>query len=233
MNAKNKKIIIILVVALLVAGVAAVAVYFYLVPQKTTVYVFKDNYSAGEIVTEEMLTPIQCDSKIVVAGQTSETSSRFVTGQDIKTVLNTGDSLRMDVSVGMPLTLALLSVNGGSSVEMAMDPTKIAVSIPVNSISGVTDELKEGSRVNIYSTGIDTTGTKLLFQNMRVLFISYDSGGALASATIEVTIEESLKLIYAKNYSTLDLGLVDNSSYEHSEESEPSYTPDQAKGTLT
>ena len=37
----------------------------------------------------------------------------------------------MDVSKGRPLSLAILSVAGGSNVEMSMDPSKIAVTVPV------------------------------------------------------------------------------------------------------
>nr|WP_303183300.1 RcpC/CpaB family pilus assembly protein [Lachnoclostridium phocaeense] len=225
MKSKNKKIIAILVAAILFAVAGGMALYLYLMPQKTTVYVFRDNYEAGTVLSEDMLTSIQCDSKIVTAGSNADTSSRFVTGADIETVLNTGDSLRMDVASGMPLTLSMLSVNGGSSVEMNMDPSKIAVTVPVNSISGVTDDLKEGSRVNIYAAGIETTGTTLLFQNMRVLSVAHDSNGALTSATIEVTVDESLKLIYAANYSSVYLGLVDSAGYEFTEETEPTYAP--------
>ena len=199
--------------AILVAVVAAVALYLYLTPQKTTVYVFKDNFEAGELLTEEMLTPIQADSSIVVAGNKTDTASRFVTGGDIQTVLNTGDSLRMDVAEGMPLTLSMLSVNGGSSVEMNMDPSKIAVTVPVTAITGVTNDLKEGSRVNIYATGVNENGgTTLLFQNMRVLTVQKDANGGLSSATIEVDANQSLKLIYAANYSSIYFGPV---SYTH------------------
>ena len=215
MNAKNKKIIFILLLALVVAVIGGVALYLYLMPQKTTVYVFNDNYESGAALTEEMLTPIQADSKIVVAGKTSDTSSQFVTGSDIQAVLNSGDSLRMDVAKGMPLTLSILSVTGGSSVEMNMDPEKSAVSIPISSTSGVTKDLKEGSRVNIYTTGGDTNGTTLMFQNMRVLAVQKDSNGDLSSATIEVTADESLKLVYAANTCSIYFGLVDSSGYEY------------------
>lgn len=224
MNKKNKKLLIILIVAVIIAASGGAALYFYLVPQKVTMYVFKDNYKAGEVLSEEMLTPIQADSKIVVAGNTADTSSRFVTGDDITAVLQTGDSLRMDVSAGMPLTIALLSVNGGSSVEMNMDPSKVAVSIPISSTTGVTKDLKEGSRVNIYATGMENGGTVLLFQNMRVLSVAKDSNGELSSTTIEVDINQSLKLIYAANNTSLYLGLVDSAGYEFVD-GEPSYTP--------
>ena len=137
----------------------------------------------------------------------TDTASRFVTGGDIQTVLNTGDSLRMDVAEGMPLTLSMLSVNGGSSVEMNMDPSKIAVTVPVTAITGVTNDLKEGSRVNIYATGVNENGgTTLLFQNMRVLTVQKDANGGLSSATIEVDANQSLKLIYAANYSSIYFG---------------------------
>lgn len=225
MNAKNRKILFIFVAAALVAVMGGVGLYQYLLPQKTTIYVFRGAYKAGEVLTEDMLVPLQCDAHIVVAGKGEDTSSRFVTGKDIAAVLNTGDSLRMDVSEGMPLTLSLLSVNGGSPVEMHMDPSKIAVSVPVTDVTGVTNDLREGSRVNVYAAGVDSVGTSLLFQNMRILAVAHDSSGALTSATIEVDARESLELIYAATYSSVYLGLVDGSGYEYTEEQTPGYAP--------
>ena len=212
MNSKNKGIIMLLVAAVIVGIIGGVALITYMKPQKTTVYTFKDNYKAGTEVTSDMLTAVQCDSKIVTAGKKTDTSSRFVTGANLKAVLNSGDSLRMDVSEGMPLTLSMLSVNGGSTVEMNMDPTKVAVTVPVTNVSGVTNDLKEGSRVNIYAMGVDTPGTTLLFQNMRVINTQKDNG-TLSSATIEVDVDQSLKLVYAANYSTIYLGLVDSTGW--------------------
>ena len=90
----------------------------------------------------------------------------------------------------------------------------------------VTNDLKEGSRVNIYATGVNENGgTTLLFQNMRVLTVQKDANGGLSSATIEVDANQSLKLIYAANYSSIYFGLVDSSGYEFTEEEEPSYLP--------
>lgn len=230
MNSKNRKILCILIVAVILSVVGGIAIYQYLNPKKVTVYVFNDNYQTGEVLKSEMLTSIKCDASIVVAGKTMETSARFVTGEDIKEVLQTGDSLRMDVADGMPLTLAMLSVNGGSSIEMTMDPSKVAVTIPVSSISGVTKDLKEGSRVNIYATGLnESAATTLVFQKMRVLNVTRDANGALTAATIEVTPEESLKLVYSANNATINLGLVDSAGYTEIEMTDPTYRPDQSK----
>lgn len=228
---KDKKIIAVLIITILVAVISGAALYLYLSPQKTTIYVFKDNYSSGTVVTSEMLTAIQCDAQITVAGKNADASSRFVTGADLQTVLNTGDALRMDVVSGMPLTLSMLSVNGGSSVEMQMDPAKIAITVPVSNTTGVTSELKEGSRVNVYTSGIDASGITLLFQNMRIISVN-KSDGNLSSVTIECTADESLKLVYAATYSSIYLGLIDSSGYEYTQEETPSYSPTSSTAAI-
>lgn len=228
MNSKNKKIVSILIGAILVAVIGAIALYFYLVPQKTTVYVFKNGAKAGTVVTSDMLTPIQADSEILVAGASSNTSAQFVTGNNIDEVLKSGDSLRMDVSAGMPLTLSMLTANGGSAVEMSMDPTKIAITIPITGITGVTNDLKSGSRVNIYVTGADVEGnyaTTLAFQNMRILTVTKDDGGVLTSATVETTVEESLKLVYYSSSYSIYLGLIDSTGYEYPAIDTPTFSP--------
>lgn len=218
MNSKNKKIMLILLIALVLAVAAGVSIYFYLVPQKTTIYVFNDNYRAGTVVSGDILTPMQVDSKIVFAGAGIDASTQFVTGSNKHELIETKENaLRMDVAKGMPLTQSMLSIDGGSYIEMTMDDKKVAVTVPVTSISGVTKDLKEGSRVNIYSTGYTNsgvTGTTLIFANMRVLTVEKDSDGDLIAATIEVSTEESLKLVEAATYSELYFGLVNGSSYQ-------------------
>ena len=83
MNSKNKGIIMLLVAAVIVGIIGGVALITYMKPQKTTVYTFKDNYKAGTEVTSDMLSAVQCDSKIVTAGKKTDTSSRFVTGANL------------------------------------------------------------------------------------------------------------------------------------------------------
>ena len=227
MNSKNRKIILLIVAALVVAISGSVALYFYLVPQKVTVYVFKYNVSAGEIITEDMLIAVQADADIYVAGVETDISDRFVTGENIDNILKSGDSLRMDVTAGMPLTLSLLSTSGGTSIEMTMNPEKIAVTVPINDVTGVTYDLKNGSRVNVYVTGAFTDGTistLLLFENMRVLSTNQHNG-SLSSVTLEVSIEESLKLVYYTTVGSIYLGLIDSTGYEYSNTDNPSYSP--------
>lgn len=221
MSKKNRRIVLIVVLAAFVSILGGVSLYSYLTPQKTTVYVFKDNYESGTTVTKSMLTAVRCDSKIVVAGKNTDTSSKFVTGENLDAVLKTGDSLRMDVSTGMPLTLALLSVNGGSDVEKNMDPKSIAVTVPISDITGVSNDLKNGSRVNIYETA-EGGKTVLAFQGMRILSTAKDSSGTLTSATIEANKDQAIQLVNAASNATLYFGLIDASGYEY-QDGTPTY----------
>lgn len=216
MNKKNKRILFILALAVIMTVVAGSSLYAYLYPQKVAIYVFNDNYSAGEPLTEDMLTTIQCDSKILVEGKESDISSRFVTTAEIDDILKQGDSLRMDVTSGMPLAISLLSANGGSSVEMNMDPSKIAISVQADNITGVTPEMKDGTRVNVYTT--TANGTNLLFQNIRALTVNRDNAGDISSVTLEVSKDESLKLIYATQNASIQFGLVDANGYKASKD---------------
>lgn len=64
--------------------------------------------------------------------------------------------------------------------------------------------------------------------NLNILtmaMLEKDSNGELSSATIEVSTDESLKLVYAANTSSIYFGLVDSSGYEYTEEKTPSYAP--------
>lgn len=227
MNAKNKKIMLILVAAILAAAASGFALYLYLMPQKTTIYVFRDNYKAGEAVTDAILTPMQVDARIVLAGRPTDTSDQFVTGANrAQYVDKRSNALRMDVAKGMPLTISMLSVDGGSYIEMNMDEKKVAVTVPINSISGVTGDLKAGSRINVYASNYKSdNSTTLIFENMRVLSVSGDDG-SISAATLEVTPKESLKLIEAANHSSLYFGLVNGSGYQATGEEDLTFTPD-------
>lgn len=224
MNAKNKKLLILLIAAIIVAVLAGFLTYRYLTPQKTTIYMFNSNYSAGDVVDMTKLQTVTVDATIMAGGRAESTDGRFVTGNDIGAVLGQTNVLRMDVAAGMPLTYSMLSVTGGSTVETYMDPTKIAVTVAVNGITGVTNDLKAGSRVNVYVSGINEDGITLFLQNMRIISAN-TTNGSLTSATFECDQNQALKLIYAATYSSIYLGLVDQNSYQYTEQDEPSYVP--------
>lgn len=120
MMSKNKLITSLIIGAILFSSLAAFLIYHYMAPARSTIYMFNDSYSSGEQVTSDMLTPVQVDSQIVMAGKTTGRKLRFRNTIRIPGYNQIGDSLRMDVTEGMPLTTGMLSVSGGSKVEMSM-----------------------------------------------------------------------------------------------------------------
>lgn len=221
-TSKDRGIIILVIATVLAAILVASALYAYLSPKKTSVYVFNDNYRAGTVITDEMLVPVIIDSKVAVAGGESDTAAYFVTAANIKDLINDKEnSLRVDVAKGVPLMQSMLSVDGGSYIEMTMNSTKVAVTVPLTSISGVTDDLAPGSRVNIYASRVDDNTkeavTRLIFENMRVLSVLKDGDGLIQGATIECSANgEDKRLIEAAEAYSIYFGLVNGSGYQSS-----------------
>ena len=212
---KNKIIIGFSAASILLTMLVCYLIYSYMSPSRQTIYVFNDSYSSGTQVTADMLTPIQVDSTITVSGRKADVSEQFITSSEYAEIIKSGDSLRMDVGEGMPLTMSMLSVIGGSSIEMNMKPSSIAVTVAVDNVTGISQDLKEGSRVNVYST--TDTGVSLILQNMRVLTVNKPDG-ELSSVTIETDLQQSMQLIYYSIYGKIYLGLVDASGYQAAED---------------
>lgn len=219
---KNKIITSLIIGAILFSSLAAFLIYHYMSPSRGTMYVFNDSYSAGDQLTADMLTPVQVDSTIIVAGKRTNASAQFVTPNEYQALIRSGDSLRMDVSEGMPLTTSMLSVSGGSTVEMNMKSDAIAVTVAVDEYTGITNDLKEGSHVNIYAN--INSQTTLIQQNKRILEV-FKENGTITGVSIEENIQESMELIYAVTNGNIYLGLVDATGYQAAEGSNPSYTP--------
>lgn len=219
---KNKIIASLIAGAVLFSTLDAFLIYHYMSPSRGTMYVFNDSYSAGDQLTSDMLTPVQVDSKIIVAGKKTDASAQFVTPSEYQALIKSGDSLRMDVSEGMPLATSMLSVSGGSTVEMNMKSDAIAVTVPVNENTGITNDLKEGSHVNIYAN-LDSK-ISLIQQNKRILEV-FKSDGIITGVSVEENINESMELIYAVTNGNIYLGLVDATGYQSTEGADPTYSP--------
>lgn len=208
---KNKKILIVITLALVCAITAGVMIAVFLSPERTTVYAFKDNYSAGTPITADILTPVQVDSKVVAAGTSTNTSAFFITYENYSRIVKVGDVLKSDVGKGTIFMSAQIASQGGSEIEVRMDPTAIAVTIPANSVTGVSNSLSAEARVNVYVT-YNSGGTYLLLENIRVLAV--DKGdGSLAAVTLELNHDQAVLTINAINTGSINLGLVNGVGY--------------------
>ena len=228
---RNIKIVIVLSAALVFAIAAGICIYGFLSPQRSTIYVFDGAYEAGTMLTSDMLTPIQVDADIVVAGAKSPVGQRFVTSTDLPALLKMGDSLKTNVTEGTPLMLSLLSAIGGNPIEMTMQSSAVAVTVEATPITGVTNDLEQGASVNVYVT-YHTGKTSLLFEKMRVLAVhKQGTGGNLSGITLELNNDEAVQLINASGNGTLYFGLVNACGYEPAYgQSDPNTNLDDALG---
>ena len=208
---KNYKIVVVIVIAIIAMFAAGVSTFMFLSPTKTKVYSFNDDYSAGTTVTSNMLIPMEIDARVTIAGSSGDVSSYFITSDTYNDILQSGDSLKQDVSKGTVLTSTMLTVDGGIDVEKRMDPSKVAVSIPVDNISGVTYDLSVDTYCNLYAT-YSQNGTFILLENMRVIDVAKDEGNLL-SVTFEATNDEVKKIIDAINSGTIRLGVINHDNY--------------------
>lgn len=209
--------IIIGLIAILVAGYFT---YTYLDAMKTTVYVFNGDYAAGTVIDKDMLSTMQVDTKIVANAKEGDVSMQYVTKSGLETVLQSGDALLVDVKKGTTLMPWLLTANGGGAVQNNLTGNMVAITIPVNNYSGVTNDLRIGSKLNIYSTSsYDTSRTYLLLENMQVIGTQTTNDATLNAITFACTPEQALKLLHANTFEQIYCGLINESTYELSGDS--------------
>lgn len=210
-SSKSKKIVIVVLLALVMCGIAAVGVYQVLSPQRANVYVFNDNYPAGTQISRNMLTTLNVDSSVIAANAKLSTGDYFVTDSNFNSVIQTAGVLRADVNRGTPLMTSMLTTTGGNRIEMTMKANAVAVSIGVNNVTGVTKDMRTGSRVNVYSCQAEKT--ELLLENVRILEVS-SNGESISSVVLEVSVSESIRLVHAYNFGVVHLGIVDMKGYQ-------------------
>lgn len=213
---KNKKILICILVAVISAVVASVLIFTFLLPARTTMYVFNDSYEAGTPITGSMLTPVQADSKIVVAGSSNGASSHFVTSENYNQIVSSDDVLKFDVSKGDCLMTSMVSSQASNRIVLRMDATSVAITIPVNNTTGVSSSIKPESRVNVYVT-YNSGGTYLLLENVRILSVS-SKDGEVNGYTLELNNQQAVMIIDAVNTGTVYCGLTNGEGYMYEPE---------------
>jgi len=214
---KNIKIVIVFVVGVLCAILAATLVFVSVSPKKTTIYVFKDDYTAGTPISGKMLRAIEVDSRIVNAGHNTDVSTCFITIDTYTKLVKNGDVLNTDVVAGTPLMTTTLNDKANNSVEVLMGKTSVAVTIPVNNTTGVTANINAESYVNIYVT-YNSGGTYLLLENVRVLN-AVNNKGSLSGITLELDNASAVQVINAVNTGHIYCGLVNETGYIYEDSS--------------
>jgi Flp pilus assembly protein CpaB len=220
MKTKKISLIIIIVLAILVG----IGVYSALNSKRVEIYLFKDDYKAGTLITEDMFVTQQVDKSIVedAIANRGATGVIFVTKNNIAEAI--GHYLRYDVYKGTPFLSNNVDVMGGSPAEVHLGKNMVAVTIPVDNMTGVTHLLGTDSRINIYA-GFEQDFEKhtvQLLENVRVLDVLIDYYQSeipvLAGVTVEVTQEEAVSLTHVLMFGSVRLGAVKVGQYEPAEQ---------------
>lgn len=209
---KNKKIVIVLVIAVIAAILAGFGTFSLIVSQKTTIYTFNASYKAGTAITSSMLTPIQVDKRIVSEGASNDLSTVFVTAKNIENVLSSNDTLRNSVANGTILTPALLTQKGGNDIENSMKSDAVCITIGVNNITGITNDLNSGSYVNINCVSDNKCTT---IECQRIIDVFKDDSGVIQTVTIECDYATQQALAIASANGKIHLALVNASGYQY------------------
>lgn len=192
---KTHKVVILLVLAAICSIIAGVSIYTYCNDSKGFIYVFNQNYSAGTKISKDMFYSIKVDNKIILSGQKGGLETYYITSENFNKVVSGNEYLLNDVIKDQPLTFVDLAFTSGTSIERSLSGDNMAVSIPISGTAAVTDKLRVGSVVNIYTT--DSTGTRLIFENMKI--IAKNDGATISTVTFETNPDDTLDLINAAN----------------------------------
>lgn len=212
---KNKKILMVLIVALVLSVLAGVGVFTLINSQKTTIYSFNGDYKAGTKLEESMFTPVQIDKKVIETNRTGDISNYYITASSFNKIISTGDYLRCNVSAKELLTKSMLVTNSGNNIEASMQSDKVALTLGVDSITGVTSDIRAGSYVNIYCGSTSSTdNAKQTFERMKILEVQQNEDGALTSITVECTSAQSQSLVNYAQTGYIYMGLINVTGYQ-------------------
>jgi len=203
---KSSSIILLLIV--LVAVATGIGVYSYLSVQTMTVYLFSNHYKAGTPVTAEMFSTYSLPVNLYNA--MSGTGTAYATVEEISDHINNEDSLLVDVGQYTPVLSNHFLSGGGTAAEIRLGDEMVAVELPADKIPGLGADIRVGSRLNVITSYVidPYKYTEMIFQNLLVVDISVTPDGEKIAVYVEVDPSESLELLHAIAFETVQVELV-------------------------
>lgn len=218
---------VLIVIAILLAAALAFGLFKFLDTQKTTVYLFNDDYPAGTMLTSSMLTAVEVDRTMTANNISVGLDSQYVTEDNKNEAIRAAAVLRVDVYKGTALMKGHLSNMGGTRAEMNMKPDAIAVSVAVDMVTAGSSDVTVGSYVNVYANYAldDREVTYLIVQGARVIDVNTNPESSMPeSVTLELDHEQALKVVHAQQFGDVQLAVIDKNGYQYETESSmPSY----------
>lgn len=209
---KNK---LILILALVVGLAAAGGIYFYLDNMQKTyreegefvkVVTAKQRISAKTMITAQMVDTKEIPSKYI--NTDAAVDPKEVIGKTVKSEILPGEQVLRGKLAGAKGT--------SEGLSYMIEPGKRAVTIAVNEVSGVANQVLPGDRVDIMGT-FDNQGvlTTLVLQNIPVLSVDQttDTSGqgenktSARTLTLSVSPDQMQPLVLCSEMTTIRLAL--------------------------
>jgi len=204
--------------------------FSYLQTTQVSALIFNDDFPSGTEITQDMFTQIPLGAEAVRLAEDINQEQVFVLSGDLSDFL--GARLRTDVLRGTLFQTNQAGTYGASSVELSLRENMVAITVPANSLTAGSPLISQGARVNIYGSfttsteaGLERRGSLLLFQNVSVLDVVREPSAEgetqkpeIRGVVLEVTPEQSSRLIFAAQFGSIQLALTKPGAYQNTGE---------------
>lgn len=212
----NTGALIILILMLIIGCLCGYGYYWYARSMRSTIFMFKEPYLSGTVVTGDMFVPQEIDSRTYQAMSEHGNGIMYASQPELVEIIKRGDVLKTDVIAGLPVTSNLFMSVGGTDVERRLSRDNVAVEIKASKVSGLSGkEVTKGSRINISSFYAydDLMFTDLLFQDLLILAVINDEDGNVSSVFVELPPADSIILQHALEAEKVSVGILKPGQY--------------------
>lgn len=213
----------ILLLMAVVGVLVGTGIYRYGSSQTVTIYLYNGSYQAGTPVSGEMFATYEFPVDLYNA--MNGTGTTYAPAEEISDHINNADSLLVDVAMYSPVMSNHFVSGGGTEAERRLGDNKVSVELSRDYVMGMGADIRIGSRINVVSGYVVDPYkiTEMIFQNLLVVDQKLDADGYLESIYVEVDPAESLELLHAINFETVQIEVVKPNAYEEVPENQSKF----------
>ena len=224
---KNSKLLLCLLIA--IAAVTGFGLYSYLNTLRVPVYLFNGDYEKETRIGDINFLRVEMD--VDTYNAITNSGTKYASADDIAYFKSRDDVLVMDVVSYTPFTMNQAVTTGGTALESRLGENMVSVELPVETVPGLSDGVRVGSRINLLSSLArgEVRETDLVFENLLVLGVAEDGNGQIRSVYVELEPSEAVSLVHCLTYETVTANILKPGSYIRVPEEErifkKDYTP--------
>lgn len=221
---RNSRFLLCLIIA--VAAVTGFGLYHYLNTLRVPVYLFDGAYEKETHIKDINFIRVEMD--VDTYNAIANSGTKYASADDIALFKSKDDVLVMDVVSHTPFTTNQAVTAGGTVLESRLGENMVSVELPVETVPGLLDGVRVGSRINLLSSLAkgDVRETDLAFENLLVLGVAENENGQVRSVYVELEPSEAISLVHCLTYETVTANVLKPGSYIRVPEEERTYIKD-------